>query len=384
MKSVRLPLCTHRFTISGLNLERFMNTMQKSEVPLLSVTRKDMRTLECECYSADLQTIQSIAQEKGWRLTDAQPLKLSAFIKGLIKRPGLIVGLVLTVVMVVTLLQYVWFVDINDAGSYSADISNWLKAENIGVGTYKNQIDATRIERELTYRYPDVAWFHVYVYNVTLVVDVSIGVPMPQLQTGEIGDVIATHNGIVQSVEVFAGTSQVKAGDIVQKGQVLISGTERGRDEQLTSVLARGVVIARCWESQTVQMPMHDTMSEETGNSSLITQICTPWITYPQEALIPEFLAYNTYIDQIPIGGSFFPVYLKETEYKEVSMEYEARDVEEVKTEASDAALQLLKTKLYKYDIIDKWSDYCMIEGTTLAATVTVEWQMDIGDTKSP
>ena len=190
---------------------------------------------------------------------------------------------------------------------------------------------------------------------------------------------VAVRGGIVDSVQVFAGTAQVKAGDIVQKGQVLISGTERGQDEQLAPVQARGVVTARCWRSYTVQMPLWDIESEETDRELTRRQICTPWFSVPAALESPEFLAYNTYVRLTPVVGSFFPVYQKEITQREVSMRYIPREEARVREEAGNAALQRLKTALYGYEIIDKWVDYCMIEGDTLVATATAEWLMDIG-----
>lgn len=379
VKAVRIPLCTHRFTLTGLNLERFMNTMQKSGVPLLAVRRVNQRTLECECYSADLSHVREVVEEKGWRITKAEPAQLSAFFAALRARPGIPIGIGLALVMVLTLLQFVWRVEIIGAGAYQADIASYLAEEGFGPGTPRNSVNAAELERGLTRRYPDIAWFHVYVYNITLVVDVTPGVPMPDLPPAGPGDVVAVRGGVVDSVQVFAGTAQVKAGDIVQKGQVLISGTERGQDEQLTPVQARGVVTARCWRSHTVQMPLWDIESEETGRELTRRQICTPWFSVPADLESPEFLAYNTYVRLAPVVGSFFPVYQKEVTQREVSMRYIPREEAQVREEAGNAALQRLKTALYGYEIIDKWVDYCMIEGDTLAATATAEWLMDIG-----
>ena len=65
-------------------------------------------------------------------------------------------------------------------------------------------------------------------------------------------------------------------------------------------------------------------------------------------------------------------------------MEYVPRNEQEVREEAAQAALKQLKTALFGDEIIDKWVDYCMIEGDTLAATATAERLMDIGETNSP
>ena len=60
-------------------------------------------------------------------------------------------------------------------------------------------------------------------------------------------------------------------------------------------------------------------------------------------------------------------------------MEYVPRSQDEVRREAADAALQKLKTALYGYEIIDKWVDYCMIEGEFFAVSMTGEWRTEIG-----
>ena len=65
-------------------------------------------------------------------------------------------------------------------------------------------------------------------------------------------------------------------------------------------------------------------------------------------------------------------------------MQYKLRDWQSVCQEAEKAAVEQLKSALFGYEIIDKWVDYCMIEGETLAATAAAEWLMDIGSPELP
>lgn len=381
---MRLPLFTHRFLLNGLNLERFMNLMHQQEIPLLGVRRQDGRTLVCECYSADLPAISALADEKGWRMEVLRPLGLSAFVLRLKKRPSIPVGIALMLICMLVLSQFVWRIDIQQAGAYHAEIVSFLQESGYHAGIPRRRVDAKALESALIYRYPQIAWFHVYVTNVTLVVEVSSGVAMPNTISDEPGDVIARQDGIIQSIRVFAGTPAVKAGDVVRKGDVLIRGTERSSDEQLVSVRAEGVVMARCWQSYTAGIPLYDIRSTETGRETHSTRIHTPWFDWPTAIDQPEYLASNTYLTKMPVVGAFFPVMLQSLTYREVSMEYVPRDMEEVRKEASEAALKKLKTALFGDEIIDKWVDYCMIEDDTLAATATAELLVDIGEFSSP
>ena len=378
MNIPRLPFVTCRFTLTGLNLERFMNTLQKEGVPLLSARRADRRTLECACYLRDLPRVRQLAGEKGWRVTRERPAQLAAVLGALRRRPGALLGAALALAAALVLSQFVWRVEINGAGPYRADIAAYLTEAGYVPGARRDALDASALERNLTLRYPEVAWFHAYVSNVTLVVDVTRGVPMPDLPSAQPGDVVALRDGIVDSVRVYAGTAAVQAGDAVRAGQVLIRGEERGADGATVPVAARGAVIARCWLEHTVEMSLLEIHSEETGREAVVQEIETPWFTWPTEPDTPDFLASNAYITQTPVAGCFFPVWRKTTVLREVSLEYARRPEAEVRAEAGDAALERLKTLLYGYEIIDKWVDYCMIEDDTLAATATAEWLMDI------
>ena len=249
MRSLPLPDCLHhQFILTGLNLERFLNTLQKEEIALVSARRVDRRTLRCICRSTDLDRIAAIASDKGWRMEKAMPVGLGARIRRWLGRPGLLAGAVLAAVLLAVAMRFVWLIRIVDAGPYQADIAAYLSEEGIRPGMRKTETDATTLALLLQRRYPEVAWFRVYVTNVTLVVECTQGVPAPALPNAQPCDLIAARDGVVQSVQVYGGTALVRPGDLVRKDQVLVRGEERGADGEMVPVAARGRVAARCWQ----------------------------------------------------------------------------------------------------------------------------------------
>ena len=384
VKWPRLPCCTHRFVVTGLNLERFINAMQKADIPLLHLYRQDRRTLKCECHSCDLPAVSALADEKGWRIQNIVPCGVSALCAGIKKRPGIPIGIVLALIAAIALSQFVWRIEVCNAGPYKAEILTYLQESGYGPGVHRMNVDARKLEQTLLYRYPEITWFHVYVSNITLVVEVTHGVSMPDLPSSQPCDIIASRDGVIDSIRVFAGTAMVKSGDTVQKGQVLIRGEERGSDGELLPVHAEGAVTARCWQTQTVKLPLLEIHSMETGREQQQTRIYTPWFSFPEKWESPPFLAYNTYVEETPVAGVFFPVTYQRMVQREVAMEYAKRNEDEVRKEAFEAAFRQLKETLYGYEIIDKWADYCMIEDESLSASVTAEWLMDIGEESPP
>ena len=376
---MRFPLCTHQFVLQGLNLERFLALMQKQEIPLLHVERQDARTLVCRCCGSDLPAVIALAQEKGWSILSHRPLGLSAFLQRMKKRPGIPVGMALMLVVMAVLSRCIWRIDIRQAGPYQADIASYLSESGLRPGTLRSSVDAKKLEEQLLLRYPEIAWFQVYARQGTLIVEVTHGVPMPELPPDTQGDVIAETDGIVSSIRVYAGTAAVQSGDVVRKGDLLIRGEERSEDGATVPVRADGVVMARCWQSASVQVPLYDVQSAETGRETIVSCLRTPWFTLGKTAGSPAYLASNLTVTETPVGGAFFPVLLQTRIYREVSMERIPRDAEEVRQEAADAALKKLKSELFPDEIIDKWVDFSMIEDDKLAATVTAERLADIG-----
>ena len=203
---------------------------------------------------------------------------------------------------------------------------------------------------------------------------------MPELDSGQPGDLVASRDGVVETIEVFAGTAAVRPGDIVRKGQVLIRGQERGRDETVNAVQARGSVTARCWRTVRVRVPLNQVKSWETGRETVVMQLCTPWFQFPVETEKPEYLAMNLYESVQPVAGVFFPVWRKTLLYREAALERVRADGEECRREALAAAETRLKEALRGDEIIDKWVDYCMIEGEFFAVSMTGEWRTEIGE----
>jgi sporulation protein YqfD len=378
---VKLPsfgFFRRKFSVQGLNLERFLNLTKSLGIPLYNLSRLNARSLTGVCREKDIPALSSLAEEKGWRFSAGDAVGLLRLANRLKSRPGLLIGAVLSVALLSFALRYVWAVRIIGAGAYQADISAFLRENGIAAGTPLARIDAEDLETRLALRYPKITWFRVYASGITLVVECTHGrLPAEEAELLP-GDVIAARDGIVTKIIVYAGTAAVKPGDVVKAGQLLIRGEERSRDGLLVPVRAKGEVTARCWQKVEVQTPLYTAKDMETGKEHISRQICTPVFSLPGEVAEPDFLTWNTYTTYTPIVGAFFPVTLKTVVYREVSLEYALPDQQQLLRQTRQAAEKKLAQMLEGYEIIDKWEDYCIIEDEKLSVSLTGEWQMDI------
>ena len=79
MRPIRFSSFAHRFTLEGLNLERFVNMLSSRDIPLLAFRRSGPRQMICEAYQGDMPVIRALADEKGWKLLGEEPLRLAAW-----------------------------------------------------------------------------------------------------------------------------------------------------------------------------------------------------------------------------------------------------------------------------------------------------------------
>ena len=279
------------------------------------------------------------------------------------------------------LLQFIWRIEISGAGVYKGEINRWLAEQEIMPGVLRRSVPLKTLCDDLLFRLPRIAWVRAEVQGVTLKINVTEGVPMPDLISPErSGDIIAACDGVIRSIEVYSGTACVSPGDTVLSGQVLIQGAERGKlDSESQTAAAKGKILARTWQSADAAVKTVSYISVPTGNNASSFQLKTPWFSvFPEQS--PDYLTQEIETRSIPLGGAWFPLWAEKTTYTEIYLEESPRDIEEAKREAGQLAMRKLLLKCAKNDeIIDKHIIFSMIEEDTVQATATAELIADIG-----
>lgn len=379
MMDVAKQLFLVSFRMEGLSLERLLNLAGEQSIMLNDLKRSGLKAVEGVCMESDYAKLTELAETRGWKLTRLKHKRLSAVRNWLKKRLAVAVGVVICLVLATVSMQFIWRIDILDAGPYESEVRLYLKEQDIHPGIWKRNVSLTELTSGLEWRMPRVAWVQSYYRGAALVIRCVLGVPPPGVETeGGPGDVVAQRDGILVTLLPLAGTPVCKPGDMVRAGQVLISGWERGTGEEKIPVKARGIAMARGWVGAKVRIPLDEVHSEPTGRAYVSQVVQTPY--FQVGALeTPEFLQYDRTVEVWPIGGTWWPVFLRRETFQEAALTIVPRDEAEVKAEAGLAALRALSQKLGAgHEPVDKWVDYCMIEGRMLEATAIAEILADI------
>lgn len=364
----------------GLGAERLLEKLKAANVPLYDVQRPDAKTLLFYYQSRDHAQVTELLQSLGFAFS---PLPARGYARRLSHWPRLLPGAVALLTALCCLgfsLQFIWEIDISGAGAYAGEVRQYLRAQQLHPGRLKSAVQTGQICDDLLYRLPKIAWVRARIQGVTLRLEMTQGVPMPEgISQTAAGNIVAACDGVIAHMDVYAGEAAVAAGDTVRTGDVLIYGRERGQDEALIPVHAAGKVTARVWKSASAVLSGTEMQSLRTGKYTQRTIIACPFYRL---ALQPEPDYLTAEIETMPLYpiAAWLPIWIEKQTIYEVALEKNTRSEQALMREAGRLAMQNLLTFCGGSDeIIDKWLDYSMIEGENIMAVATAEMQMEIG-----
>ncbi len=271
------------------------------------------------------------------------------YLRLFVTRPGLGVGILIFFIVIWLSGKTVWIIDIEGNEKYSDEfIISQLDELGFSYGTYIPSIDFDQMHSEYLSRFPQISWISVNMngtYANVQVREKRLGESVKR-EDGVYANIVATEDAIVSHEETSSGLPLVSQGDVVRKGQLLVSGVIPLRNGGHRYSYAESKVYAYVPRSFEVVIPFKTTEKVYTGES--FTKKTVKFFKKSINLSINSGFEYTTYdkivksrriaiFDTVPL-----PVWLEETEYRE----YYYEDKTLSKDEAVSAALAELREKL--------------------------------------
>lgn len=233
------------FRVTGGGIERFANLASREGVRLWSLRRLGGQVAVGRASASDFRRLRGPARKAAVQLRTVRRSGLPFVWRRLRRRPGLVAGAVLAVALVVVLGARVWEVRVYGVQEEQAQqIRETLARLGLRPGASRGGLDLPAMERELLLQIPSLAWAEVRLRGSLALVDVRARRDAGA-QVLETGDIVATHDALVTQLFAAAGSPRVQPGEVVRRGQVLISGQPGAGAGR--AVRAAGWVRARVW-----------------------------------------------------------------------------------------------------------------------------------------
>ncbi len=142
------------------------------------------------------------------------------------KRVGFFTGVIICCLLVYIMSLYIWDINILGGSKYTPDaMLKFLQENDIYTGIKKNEVNCQEIEEEIRLAYLDIGWVSAEIKGTRLIIKITeTNMPAPAQIAIDPSHIVATKDSIIKYIITRAGTPQVKVGDVVKKGDTLVSG----------------------------------------------------------------------------------------------------------------------------------------------------------------
>ena len=204
----------------------------------------------------DKQRVQAAAKRERLPLSVSGMLGVPRFLKTQRYRIGIPIGVLLGTLLVAIGSNTVWRVDISGNEMISEEkIEEELAEIGFGVGSRCTGTDYDSLIATYRLLHPEIAWMGIYTQGTTAYVRVIENERRKEEKNIVLpSHLIATEDAIIERMEIAHGTSVVRQGSVVKKGDILALGIANGAyyDRILP---AEGVVIGKVSKQLSVIIP---------------------------------------------------------------------------------------------------------------------------------
>ncbi len=263
--------------LTSPDLSDRLTALNRMGITLEGIQQKDLLTAGFFLSGKDYPRAKKYLQARG---DEIQLLSLTGptqLISGWLHRPVLVLTFALLLFLTLWLPTRVLFIRVEGNEKIpTQQILECAQESGIRFGQNVRQVRSERVKNALLEKIPQLQWVGVNTQGCVATISVTEGViPSAQEQQPmEISSLVASRDAVIMELVATQGNKLCKVGDVVQKGQVLISGfTDCGI--KIQAVQAKGEVYGKTIYEKTLIFPTdHQKKGEKIStNQNIFLQI---------------------------------------------------------------------------------------------------------------
>ncbi|MDD6988464.1 sporulation protein YqfD [Ruminococcus sp.] len=233
------------FTANGKFPERFLNITSRYGINLWNA-QPSKHSINASMYISDYRKIRLAAKKSGVKTRIKSKHGLPFFVNKYKPRIGIPIGAAAGVILIIVLSNFIWSVSITGAQTVSeTKIKQVLSENGVKTGSYKNNLDVQKIERDTMLEIDEIGWMSVNITGNIASIEIKEKAQKPKLDSSATpSNIKAKCDGVITNIKAKKGEVQVKKGSGVAKGDLLVSGIIETKMNTLQYVRANAEVFA--------------------------------------------------------------------------------------------------------------------------------------------
>ena len=257
-----------KISVEGYYIERFINICKTNNITIWNLKRNENIELELNVRISEFKKICKVAKQTRCKVKIKRK-KGFPFLLHKYKKRKIFVLFLLIMIMLITLSSnFVWNVEIKEEnGQQLENIQEDIKKAGLETGKLKNNINMKEIINKIRLERKDIAWVGIELKGTNAIVKIVKADEKPEIVAqDEYCNIVSNKSGIVTKISAQNGTANVKVGDTVKEGDILINGWLEGKFTGVRYVHAKGEIEAKVWYTKSKKVSYSLTQTQETGN----------------------------------------------------------------------------------------------------------------------
>lgn len=232
--------------LTSADISGLLRLLNGSGIPFFGIEQRDSLTVLVKVARSDVRLLQYLAERAGATLSIITVSGPVYWVKGLLGRPLLVIGMLLLIALVIWLPTRVLFIAVD--GNQNLPTSRVLEeAARCGIvfGASRREVRSEIMKNTLLEALPELQWAGINTSGCTAVISVKErSSEQYSLPDHCVSSIVAARDGVIESCISSKGDLLCKPGQAVKKGDVLISGyTDCGI--KITADRAEGEIFAK-------------------------------------------------------------------------------------------------------------------------------------------
>lgn len=204
----------------------FLRSIEDNNVIIYSICQIDELTVQFRIRQDDLKRLKQLASRRGAEITAVTSNRLARFVRSMLHRPVLLIGLSLLLIAGFFLPTRIFFLRVEGNRSIPTKLILELAGEcGISFGSSARDVRSEKAKNALLEAIPQLQWAGINTSGCVATISVKERQqPQEQENHNMVTSIVATRDGVICDMTVTGGTPVCKVGQAVSKGDKLITG----------------------------------------------------------------------------------------------------------------------------------------------------------------
>lgn len=248
-------------------LERFINICISKKIFLWNIKRKKSSLLYASISIRDYKKLKQIAKKTKSRIKIESKKGLPFVLHRYRKRKIFLGLLILVIIGLIITSNFIWNIEVQGNINISEEqIIDELKNQGLKIGTNKNKLDTNSVINKIRLNRDDIAWIGISLKGTNAIIEIKETTKAPEIiDESKYCNIISNKTAMITKINVQNGTANVREGDIVKEGDILVLGYLEGKYTGIRYVHAKADIKAKVWYTKKEKFYFNQQIQVPTG-----------------------------------------------------------------------------------------------------------------------